>query len=160
MTIRRARAVDIPRILELMTEMHLRSVYAKQAGLAKQTAWKLLEECVLQDGKSGPGATHCQVAENRGVVEGFIIGMLDPVYHVLDRLTATDLYFYCSPRADKRDAMRLLRSFHEWAMSKPKVIEISMGATDAIGRWQDAETFYKRVGLTQTGIIYGRRIAR
>lgn len=154
MTIRSAKFGDIPRLTELMQEMHTRSCYAARATLDVKATKALFMASIQRHGSHHVGGTSVEVAEKDGVVEGFLIGILDRCYHVLSQLMATDLFFYLSERGDPRDAMRLLNGFVTWAKGNPAVIEVRMGATNAIGDFERTSVLYRRAGLERCGEMY------
>lgn len=158
--IRPARFGDIPRLAELMQEAAERSIYQGRASIDVRECKALFMRCLQAHGRKTEGGTLCLVAERDGKVEGVLIGMLDRVYHILDKLMATDLFFVLSERADPRDAMRLLRAFREWAEGHPEVIEICMGVSNALGDWQRAGKLFEFAGLELAGAIYQRGIER
>jgi len=158
--IRPAAFGDIPRLAELLGEMHARSVYAGRAELDVREAKALMLRSIQRHGGRRAGSTLVMVAATDGVVHGFLLGLLDRVYHVLGALLATDVFFYVDGHGDPRDARRLLRALMAWADTNPAVIEVRMGATGAIGDWRRTEKLYQRAGMHQAGVIYERRIAR
>lgn len=107
--------------------------------------------------RSGNGCLF--VVEKNEVVEGFLIGTMDNLYHVLRVKYATDLFFYISERT-QYGALGLIKEFIDWALSKPDVVSIRMGATDAIENFNRVAKLYKRKGLVQEGVMYEMRIER
>jgi len=154
MTIRAAKFGDIPALAALMCEMHARSCYAGRAELDLKATKGLFFNAIQRHGGSVAGSTLANVAERDGTVEGFLIGVLDNCYHVLVELMATDLFTYVSERGDPRDAIRLLEAFMKWAKANPRVIEVRLGATNAIGDFERTAVLYKRIGLEQCGGLY------
>ena len=47
-----------------------------------------MQQCVTRHGGQHEGGALVMVAEHDGQVEGFIVGMLDRVYHIGDRLAS------------------------------------------------------------------------
>lgn len=157
--IRPAKFADVPRIAELLEEAYGGSIYADRAAFDVKTAKALLVQALHRHGHKTAGGSLVMVGEKGGVVEGFIVGAVERVYHVLDRFMATDMWFVCSKRADPRDASRMLKAFVEWAESNPKVIEIRMGITNAMGDgWRKAGKLYERAGFVEAGGMYERRV--
>lgn len=155
MAVRPAKFADIPRVGELMRELHQRSSYAAFT-LDERVFRNLCIEACRVHGKTG-----ClYVAECRGIVEGFIIGAVNRLYNIGKEFEARDLFFYASTRGDRNDAGRLVDAFLRWAEKVPNVMEINMGATDAAGPGSAARTakLYRRKGLTQNGVLYQKRI--
>lgn len=156
--IRPARFVDIPRLLELAHEMHRLSRYARyEAGPAVEERFKKLAIRGIQaHGK----ATCLFVAEEEGKVEGFVLGIVDLVYHVLHERYATDLYLWASERAPPLAGVGLLEALEKWARSVPNVIELRLGSVSAIVDWHALEPLYKRRGFEQDGALYRKEIVR
>lgn len=160
MTIRPAKFGDIPRMAELLAEMHALSCYADRGTFEVRELKGFLMTSIQRHGGSNPGATLVLVAEKAGAVEGFLIGLLDRAYHLMKELYATDIFFWLSARADPRDAIRLIETFMKWAEQNPRVIEVRLGITDAIGDFERIAVLYRRLGLQQTGVMYGKRFDR
>lgn len=158
--IRQARFVDVQAMAAMMQEAHARSIYRDLDEIDAPAMKRLFVSAVQQHGKPGEGGTCAFVAEPGGQVEGFIVGVLQRVYHVGKRLSASDLFFLTRPDADPRSAVGLLGAFLDWAEGNPKVVEIQMGATSALGDWRHAGRLYERRGLEQCGGIYRRSIER
>lgn len=159
--IRPAKFADIPRLMELLHEMRERSKYANKDEIDLAAAKQLLVGSLQRATGKGPGATCAFVAENDGHIEGFIVGVLDRVYHIGKRLWATDLFFYTTKQAGPRDFERLFDAFEEWAMGNPKVIEIHPGVSDAINSDPTRlGRFYRRRGYAQDGLMFQRMVER
>lgn len=160
MSVRDAKFVDIPRLAELLVEAHQRSIYAAVASLEVVAVKQTFARALHRHGQHNEGATLALVSETDGVIEGFIIGLLDPVYPCLDKLRATDLWFIFSERADGRDAPKMLKQLMAWAEQSPKVIEVYLGVTSAIGDWARTSKLYERLGLEQCGAMFRREFDR
>lgn len=160
MAVRDAKFVDIPRIVELMEEAHQQSVYAQVTTFDAQEARQLLARALQRHGHMNNGGSLVLVAERNGIVEGFMIGILDSVYPCLKELVATDLLFIVSGRADGRDAGRMLRRLMQWAERNPKVVEIRLGVVGAIRDWKRTSKLYTRYGFEQYGAIFRRGLKK
>jgi hypothetical protein len=159
--IRVARFADVPRLVELLAEMRAGSIYADRADIDQKAAKSLLVSSIQRHGGRHAGSTLVLVAENEAQVEGFVIGLLDRVYGIGDKLTATDIITYASPRADAHDAMRLVNALVAWAKAIPKCIEVRLGANDVMGGdWQRTARLYERAGMSQVGSIHEMRFER
>jgi hypothetical protein len=156
--IRPAAFSDVPAMAAVLREAYAASIYADRATFDEREAKSLFVRALQRHGHKTPGGSFVMVAEQAGAVEGFIIGCLERVYHVLEELMATDLFFLCSARADPHDAGRLLKAFTAWAEANPRVIEIHMGVTNAMGDWTKAGRLYQRQGFTEAGALYERRV--
>lgn len=158
--IRPAKFGDIPRLAELLAEMHERSCYATVAAVDLRAAKALFVQAIQRHGSGTAGAMCAYVADSGSRVEGFVIGLLDRLYHVGDQLMASDLFLYVSPNGDPRDFARLFDALDQWAAANPNVLECRLGITDAITPWQRTAQLYRRKGYRQSGAIYERRFER
>ena len=122
-----------------------------------KVAKSLLVNSIQRHGAVGVGGTCVFVSENDGAIDGVIVGVLDRVYHVFDKLSATDLAFYVAPGGSPSSAGALFDAFFEWAEGIEGVIEVQIGATDMIQDYERTAALYRRKGFTQTGVIYERR---
>lgn len=154
MTVRPALFADVPRLAELVCEGHARSIYADRGEIDLKETKALFVRSIQRSGGRSEGSTLVLVAEAGGAVEGFIVGLVDRIYHVLDKLYVTDIFFFCTERADPKDARHLLDRLIAWGKSIPGVIEIKLGITDLFGDWRRQEVLYKRAGLKQSGVFY------
>lgn len=154
--IRAAKFSDIPRIVDLLHEMHAASKYAGKVDVSRKAAHALMQQCVTRHGGLHEGGALVMVAEHDGQVEGFIVGMLDRVYHIGDRLASNDVYLYVTEAASKLDVRRLLDAYVEWAAGNPKVFEIRLSWTDTMEGAEKIGDLYKKMGFRRCGAIYER----
>lgn len=156
--VRPARFTDIPRLAELVGEMHARSVYADRATLDVKAFKALCVQAIQRHGKAA-----CLFVAGGGgagdAPEGFIMGTVDRLFGISRETYATDLFFYCSERSHAHSAGRLLDAFLGWAETAPGVIEIRLGVSGAIGDWRRAGALYRRRGMVADGAMYVRRIS-
>ncbi len=158
--IRPAKFADIPAMAGIMVERYEGSLYARLGEMDMRATKALLTGAVQRHGGHNAGSTLAVVDERDGAVAGFVIGLLDRVYHVGVPLTCTDLFFTSRPAADF-DAVGLAREVIAWAEANPKVVEIKMGVVDTFGTDLDrADAMYRRLGLERCGAIYRRSIER
>lgn len=160
MTVRDANFVDIPRIAELMALSHKRSIYAETATLDPIEAKQFAARALQRHGHQNNGGSLVLVSETGGELRGFMIGVLDSVYPCLKELMATDLLFVMNEDAEARDARDMLKRLIVWAEENPRVIEIHLGVTNAIGDWTRAAKLYRRLGLEQCGAMFRRGLER
>lgn len=160
MAIRDACFIDIPRLAELAVEFWQRSIYAHNTTLDVIEFKQLMARALHRNGHQNEGGSLVLVAEKGGQIEGFLVGLLDRVYPCLNKLMATDLLFILSERVDGRDAAKMLKRLMAWAESNPKVIEVHLGVTSAIGDWQRTAKLYERLGLEQHGAMFRREFDR
>lgn len=160
MAVRDARFVDTPRIAELIGEAHEKSIYAEVATFDLVEAKQLIARSLQRHGHMNYGGSLVLVSENGGTVEGFLLGIIDKVYPTLKELMATDLLFIVSKRADAHDAPKMLKRLIAWAEANPKVVEVRLGVTSAVGDWERAGKMYERLGLERCGAMFRRGFER
>jgi hypothetical protein len=160
--IRRAQFADVPRIVEILQQSFVHSPYAGGPGqIDVKEAKGLLVNCIQRHGGKNVGATFVEVAERFGVVEGFIVGLLQRVLHIGTHLQATDLFWLATPQVEPRDPSRLMRNMVAWALQSPGVIEIRVGATNDAGTdWLRAEKLLLKRGFVPCGGIYKQEVKR
>ena len=158
--IRPARFGDVPGIFALFQEMYRASPYVGQDAIDERHTKALIVSSIQRHGALSDGGTLVLVSECEGVIKGFVIGILDRVYHIGTKLMATDLFTFNSPDGDPRDGLRLIDGLIAWAESNPAVIEIKLGAVDAVGDFERTAKVFRRRGLKQSGVIYQRSIKR
>lgn len=159
MAVRPARLADILRIIEVAREGHAKSVYARLGDIDRDCARTLFARAIHGHGRTNDGASFFLVSHKGDDIQGYFWGYLDRVYQIGDKLAATDVHFYLTPRANPRDALTMLTQFIRWADGIEDCIEIMVGKTDIIaaddGRY---EALLKRKGFTTFGKIYRRAI--
>lgn len=161
MSVRVANYEDTKSIVQLMREMHERSVYAESTTFDEIQARQLCARTMQRHGHNNYGGTRFYVSQTDGQVRGFVIGLIDLVYPCLAEMMVTDLLFYFTDNADVRDAPRMLAKLVQWAREAPKVIEVHLGVTDAIHRdWTRVGRLYEHLGLKQCGGMFRMVIDR
>lgn len=158
--IRNARAGDIPAVYALLEEAYGRSIYAGRDTIDSREAKRLLLHAIQRTGSKTEGGTMFIVAEHHGEVTGFMVGMLDRVYHIGHKLMATDLFFYQGPGAPGIDATGMLGKFMTWVIGNDNVIEAKLGVTNALAAPEQAEQLYQRAGFARVGSMWEWRIKR
>ena len=156
MTLRAARFADIPRIVELMGEMHEASKYAELDTVDEQAAHRLIAQCVQRHGHKHDGGSFVTVIEKDGQIEGFVVGILDRVYHIGKHLSANDVFLFCSSKAAPASGLALFKAYLNWAMAIPKVRVIKASWTDAVPGAERMAQVYEKKGFTRTGEIFER----
>jgi hypothetical protein len=154
--IRNASFPDIPRIVAIMREAYERSEYCRRGlcGFDEKEAKRLLVNAIQRHGRGRNSASFVQVAEEKGRVEGFIVGVLSRVYHVGDRLQASDLFWLATPLVSPRDPIQLMKNMIAWAKGVEGVIEIRCGTTAILQDPQKAGRILQRLGMTPYGSIH------
>lgn len=156
--IRPAKFFDTVRIVDLMHEMHERSCYAQLDVIDDRYAHKLVSNCIQRHGGSHDGAALVMVAVHDQKVEGFLIGILDRLYHLGTKLSANDLFLYTSKKCHPTDFVRLLETYISWAENNPKVGEIKLSWTDAVPGAERMGKMYEMKGFDYCGGIYSRLV--
>lgn len=155
--IRDARFQDIPEIAAMLREMHGASKYAGRVGISDKAVDALLMGSVAGQKQHGPQASFVAVAEHDGALTGFMIGVLDRVYHIGDRLTANDVFLHCRNTARPSDALRLIDAYIAWARANPRVIEIMLSWADTLPGAERIAAVYRRRGFRRIGEMWEQR---
>ncbi len=155
--VRKAKFGDIPRLTELLEQGYQRSKYRDRGSVSTKEIKALLVNAIQRHGLTSAGGACVFVSEHQGVVDGFIAGLLDRVYHIGDKLSATDLFLYVAPDGSPTSAGGLIDAFVDWALDNEAVVEIRLAATDIIQDYERTAALYRRKGFIQTGVIYERR---
>jgi hypothetical protein len=146
---RKAKAVDVPRMVELLRE---RSEHCADAGLLtfdQALARRTVFHCVTSN------LAYAAVAEIDGQIEGLICGILQPYYGLAVELEATDLWWVGTDKCSGRDKVGLMHDFVAWAWTKPKVARVTCGVTKMMGKDTEAgERVLEGLGMEQFGKIY------
>lgn len=161
MTIRPSTFSDIPAIVEIIIDAHKRSIYADVCEVHVPTTKALLVRAIQRHGRASAGGSVVFVAERDGKVEGFIVGLLEPILGIGTKLYATDMFFLCSPRVDPRDPPRLVDALVTWAKSAPDCIQITMGVTDVVSDEPErAGRLLQRKGMRRSGAMFSMEVNR
>ena len=155
--IRAAKFGDIPRLAELLEQAHQRSKYRDRTTVNVKEIKSLMVNAIQRHGLVSVGGACVFVSAYDGQADGFIGGMLDRVYHIGDKLSASDFFFYVAPDGSPESAGGLADAYIEWAQGIKDVIVIQLAATDVIQDYERTAALYRRKGFTQTGVIYERR---
>lgn len=145
--VRPAKFGDIPEICSLMLRVFPLTKYAEFPLNMDRKMKPLLLESI----RSGNSCVFVSTVNAK--ITGFLVGMVDDLYHVLNVKYATDLFFYVEP-GDGHGGAKLLDTFIAWAETIPKVVRIRMGATDALGEYSRVAKLYERRGFSQEGVLY------
>lgn len=142
----------------MLREMHAASKYHGRVGIAEKAMEAMLASLVAQQGQRGPQGSYCAIAELNGRVTGFMVGMLDRVYHIGDKLTANDVYLWVRPRESPIHTMYLIRGYLAWARAIRQVAEIKLSWTDTLPGAERLGRLYRKVGAVKAGEIYEIRV--
>lgn len=154
---RAARFADTPRIVDLLVEQQMLSRYDGHVAIDVDYAKKFVAQLIQRHEGTTQGGTCTYVIEDAdGVVEAFIIGILDRVYHIGDALQAHDVFFVCSERAPARAMFDLFDAYVDWATANPKVFEITPSRSDALPGSERLDKFFERRGFADGGRMFRR----
>ena len=156
--IRAARHQDIPAILAMLHEMHAASKYAGRVEISDKAAEGLLTSAVAMSGQRGPQGTHVVIAEKDGEAVGFMVGSLDRVYHIGNKLTANDVFLFVRPGNGIRPVLALIDSYVAWASSIRAVVEIMLSWSDTMTGAAAIAPLYARKGFIKTGEMFEMRL--
>lgn len=155
---RPAAFADVPRLVELFHEMHAASKYAGRSALSEKAVNNMLMGMIAQQNQRGPQGTYFHVALQDGVIVGFMVGLLDRIKHVLNKLVAGDAYLYVRPGSSPTHVLKLIDGYIDWARGNPKVLEIKLSWDDTLPRAKEVARIYKRKGFDLVGEIYEMRV--
>ena len=156
--IRSARFEDVPALAAMLRDMHGRSKYAGRVDISEKAMDSVLTGMVAQQGQKGPQGSCCAIAVEGSAPVGFIVGLLDRVYHIGNRLVANDVYLWLRPGANALHTLQLVRFYLKWARSVRAVLEIRLSWTDALPGAERLGRLYGRLGAERVGEIYELRL--
>lgn len=148
--IRPARPTDRPALVALMKEGHKRSRYAKSGHIVDTILEQFIRGMILKHGSKAVDGTFCNVIEHDGKIVGLHFGAKERIKIFGSKYYASDALFYVQP-GHSLETVGLVAQFVDWAKADPRVIEISLGATDDIDDYKTATKIYERMGFTQCG---------
>lgn len=156
--IRPARHQDIPLLLAMLHEMHADSKYAGRVDICEKVADALLTSAIATHGQFGPQATHIVLSEDARGCAGFMLGSLDRVYHIGNKLVANDAYLYVRSNRAPTHVIRLIDDYIAWALAIRAVIEIRISWTDTLPGAEKLGAIYGRKGFSLVGEIWEMRL--
>jgi len=160
MSLRPARMIDTPRLVELLIESHAGSRYAGVVDVDAAYARKLIAQFIQRSPGSHDGGTMVAVVEDEGKIVGFVAGILDRVYHIGTKLAANDVFLVTTKGAPARAARQLMAAYITWAQGVPDCAELRMSWTDALPSGERIHKAYERMGFRHCGGIYTRDVER
>lgn len=158
--LRAAKFGDIPQVCDMLAEAHRRSRYVDLAPFSEKRAKALLMHAVQRHGGTTEGSTFFAVMDRGEGLEGFIIGVLQPLYSVIEAMEATDLFFYTRPGAHASTARRLMKSMHKWAGKVEGPCIIRQANSDIIVGHERSGPIFERSGMRRVGSIYEKGQAK
>lgn len=156
--IRPAAPSDLTRLFALVMELYRRSEFPERGCQVNEALVRsVLMDGVRRHGSQHAGSTLLNVVEFRGTVEGFMMGLLQPLYAIGVDLEAQDFWLFCTDKAPKIATGLLIDAYVAWAESNAKVKDILLSWTDAAGvDGQRLARVYQRKGFRRRGEIFVR----
>lgn len=154
--IRPAKPTDAKAIEGLIRRQHAASKYAGRVEISDKALEHLILATFASMGQHGPQAGLCCVAVRDGKVVGFIIGVLDRVYHIGKKLTANDLFFV--NEGGVGDTLGLIDAYVLWATNNPSVIEIMLSWSDTLPGAEGVAALARRKGFVKVGEMFEKRL--
>lgn len=159
--IRVAKFGDIPAIVAVMRDAYERSPHTEICQFDEKEAKAVALMGVKRHGTHHEGSTFTAVAvTDDGVVEGFIIGLLQRFYNFTDALEATDAHWICTERVNPRDPIKLVKAMHKWAEAAPKVVAIMQANTNVIVDDVPVTRALEGLGMVRVGSVLKKVIVQ
>lgn len=151
--IRPASTADLATLFNMVGQMHSESEFmARGIQLSPALVRSFIANGIQRHGGQHAGATLFNVVERDGEIQGFMLGLLQPVYCVCLDLEAIDFWLYCTKRAPKIAPNVLIDRYIAWAESAPKVKDIMLSWTNVVGVDGDKiGRLYRRKGFIKRG---------
>jgi hypothetical protein len=156
--IRAATTGDLPRLFELVMDVHARSSFRERGIEPSPTIVRsTMLEGVRKHGGQHAGSTLVNVIEYRDRVEAFMYGLLQPIYGLGIGLEAQDFLLTTSAKAPKLAPALLIDAYLTWALACEKVRDIYLSWTDVAGvDGSKIARLYQRKGFQRCGEIWKR----
>lgn len=155
--IRDATFSDIPAIVALLQGSFMQSRFARitECEIDIAETKRLLLAAISRHGGTNGGATWIRVSvePSYGQVCGLILVTLVRAGGILNRLSASDMFFLADPDAPLPDMAGLARGMVEWASANDKVIEIRVG-TALMEDPMSAASIWSGLGFERCGEIW------
>lgn len=154
--IRRAKAIDIPAIVQFLLDEYRTTHYAQTGSASVDVVFTkhLLLKAIHRHGHQSENATWVEVAERNGIITGLMLATLQRVYAIGDRLMASDLFYVVNGLASPTDAALLALRMIEWAKASPWCIEVKCGSTAIKGDAERGGKMLQRLGLKPYGSLF------
>lgn len=150
---------DVLGIIDVLRWGHENSAY-RGLTFDEKEANSVVCQAVQRHAHKNRTGSFVQVSEVEDKIAGFIIGVLQPVYHVHREVGATDLFWITQPKCPVREKVGLMLSLVDWAKAHPHCVEITSAASDAMGTASKAAPILEKLGFKPFGSIYRMEIAR
>lgn len=141
-------------MLGVLREGHKQSVYAEAGEIDEKEAYSLLVNVIQRHNARGKAGTWVQVIDAGSSLEGLIVGVLQPVYQIGTRCTATDLFWLGSRRASAREKIGLMWSLTEWAKGHKHAYDIVCTGSGAFPDPERAHRILEHLGFERFGGLW------
>lgn len=153
--IRPAKSSDAFAIVAIIEDRYPETRYAGKVAIDARLARQIMAQAVQRHGGTTEGSTFLMVSENgEEVIEAFVLGGLQRVYMIGDKLAASDYFLMGKKGCDPRAMQRLIDAYLEWAGSNPRVYEIGLSWSDAIPGTDAMNAVFERRGFELCGTTY------
>lgn len=153
--IRPAKSSDAFDIVAIIEERYPETRYAGEVAIDARLARQVMAQAVQRHGGTTEGATFLMVSENgEGVIEAFVLGGLQRVYMIGDKLAASDYFLMSRKGSDPRAMQALVDAYVGWAIDNPRVYEIGLSWSDAIPGTSAMNAVIERRGFELCGTTY------
>lgn len=146
-------------ILDVLKWGHENSAY-RHLSFDEREANRVICHAIQKHSHKNASGTFVQLSDVDGKIEGFIIGVLNPVYHCHVEMGATDLWWITKPKCPARDRVGLMMALTDWGRAHPRCVEITSSASDAMGGADKAARILEKLGFKPFGSIYRMEVQR
>lgn len=159
--IRQAKFEDIPRCIQILVAAQRHSIYADVATVDAARANQMLCTMAMRRESKDAERTFFMVSMQSGVVEGFLVAFMQPIYQISMQVQSTDLYTLLTARAPAQDFLKLLMEYKKWTAAQAVAVEAFVAVTDAMGPdWRRLVPVYEKLGFEQAGVVLRWRVER
>lgn len=152
--IRPAKSSDAFAIVEIIEERYPETRYAGKVSIDAKAARQIMAQAVQRHGGTTEGATFLMVSEREEVIEAFVLGGLQRVYMIGDKLAASDYFLMGRKDCDPRAMNGLIDAYLEWALGNPRVYEVGLSWSDAVPGTSAMNAVIERRGFAMCGTTY------
>lgn len=158
--VRLATFSDLNALHALVMEMGNSNKHFPDVQPDEDAAKALMMQAIQRNDGKHNGGCLVNVYEHEGALVGFMVGTLQRVHMIGNRLEAMDLFLFCNKAAPARAAPALIDAYIAWADKNPKVAKIFLSWTNMLGTdGEKIEKLYQRKGFHRTGGIFERAVA-
>lgn len=143
---------DMDGICDLASELLSQSFYADIK--PDETKFRLFVAGMM----GSKGGIVLVIVDDDDKPQGFMLGVVEELFFSRKRM-ATDLAIYVR-EGYRQFAPRMIKAFIEWAESKPRVVQVTLGLSSGIGDTERTGTMYHKLGFSHMGGIHVKRVVR